>query len=250
MDNPLQNPLILAVETSSRIGSVAIAFGDKLIAETTFSGLMRHSAELFPAISGLLEQVKQKPSQINQIYISVGPGSFTGLRIAVSVAKMMDLACRVKIVAVDTLDVIAANVLYCKELQDQSIADTNRPMDRIAVILDAKRGQYFAAIYQRKNSRKPCGFEKVVPDCVISASDFIEKYVKENEPIWLLGDGLVYHKQEFCTQGVYFFDQKYWSPRAANVHKLGWDKALRDEFADASALAPVYLCRPQVTIKK
>jgi tRNA threonylcarbamoyladenosine biosynthesis protein TsaB len=250
MGKPLQNPLILAVETSSRIGSVAIAYGDKLIAETTFSGLMRHSAELFPAISGLLKQVKQKPCQINQIYISVGPGSFTGLRIAVSVAKMMNLACRVKIVAVDTLDVIAANVLSGKELQDESIVDTNRPIDRIAVIIDAKRGQYFAAIYKRTNGKKICGFEKVVPDCIISASDFIEKYVKENEPLWLLGDGLVYHKQEFDTQGVLFFDQKYWSPRAANVHKIGWQKALRGDYTDAAALSPLYLCRPQVTIKK
>ena len=108
--------LVLAVETSSRIGSVAIALGEKILAETTFSAPIRHSAEIFPAISDLLNRFSRKPDQIDQVYISVGPGSFTGLRIAVTLAKTMHLANATKIVAVDTLDVIAANANdYIKE---------------------------------------------------------------------------------------------------------------------------------------
>ena len=104
------NPLILAVETSGRLGSVALAQGDKLLSETSFSGPMRHSAEIFPAITDLLSKFDKKPDQIEQVYISAGPGSFTGLRIAVTFAKTLALANGAKIVAVDTLDVIAANV--------------------------------------------------------------------------------------------------------------------------------------------
>ena len=104
------NPLILAVETSGRLGSVALAQGDKLLSESRFSGPMRHSAEIFPAITGLLSRFNKKPEQIEQVYISAGPGSFTGLRIAVTFAKTLGLANNSKIVAVDTLDCIAANV--------------------------------------------------------------------------------------------------------------------------------------------
>ena len=104
------NPLILAIETSGRLGSVALAQGDKLLAESHFSGPMRHSAEIFPAITELLSKFSKKPDQIEQVYISAGPGSFTGLRIAVTFAKTLALANNSKIVAVDTLDCITANV--------------------------------------------------------------------------------------------------------------------------------------------
>ena len=106
------NPLILAVETSGRLGSVALAQGNKLLSESHFSGPMRQSAEIFPAITDLLSKFSKKPEQIEQVYISVGPGSFTGLRIAVTLAKTLALANGVKIVTIDTLDVIA-DVLRC-----------------------------------------------------------------------------------------------------------------------------------------
>jgi tRNA threonylcarbamoyladenosine biosynthesis protein TsaB len=106
-----QNPLILAVETSSRVGSVAIATGEKILKELIFSGQMRHSAEIFPAILTLLQFIGRKPHNIDHIYISNGPGSFTGLRIAATFAKTMHLANRTKVIAVDTLDVIASNMV-------------------------------------------------------------------------------------------------------------------------------------------
>ncbi len=84
--------LILAVETSSRIGSVAIALGGKMLAEVAFSAALKHSAELLPAMSALLESYGREPGQIEHIYISAGPGSFTGLRIAAAFAKTMHLA--------------------------------------------------------------------------------------------------------------------------------------------------------------
>ena len=88
---------------------------------------------------------KMSPEEIEQIYISVGPGSFTGLRIAVTLAKTMHLASAAKIVAVDTLDVIAANINdYIKE-------QTNGFPEKIATIIDAKRGQFFIAVYQRNS---------------------------------------------------------------------------------------------------
>ena len=59
-----QNPLILAVETSGRMGSVAIAAGEQLLAGEAFSAPMRHSAEIFPAICRLLADLKRKPEDI------------------------------------------------------------------------------------------------------------------------------------------------------------------------------------------
>ncbi len=244
----MQKPYVLAVETSAPIGSVAIALGEQILAETTFSGPMRHSSEIFPAIDGLLGRLGRGPKEIKQVYISVGPGSFTGLRIAVTIAKTMYLANAAKIVAVDTLDVIAANAVhYTKE--------KNIKFRKIAVILDAKRGQFFIAVYQRNPSgeRRATSdgiWKKILPDSLMTASQFLEKFAGQAEPVWLLGMGLVHHKDKFKVDGICFFEEKYWTPRAEKVHLLGWKMAQAGNFADALTLQPNYLRVPDIRQKK
>jgi tRNA threonylcarbamoyladenosine biosynthesis protein TsaB len=232
-------PLILAIETSGRTGSIAIALGEQMLSEANFSGPMRHSAEIFPAVHKLLVRFSRKPKEIEHIYISVGPGSFTGLRIAVALAKTMHLANAAKIIAVDTLDVIAANATdYIKE---EKVKDLNK----IATILDAKRSQFFIAAYQNEQGR----WKKSMPDCLMTAEQFIENCGGKSRPVWLLGEGLVYHKDKFKADGIRFLDEKYWNPRAEKVYKLGWQKALAGQFADPLTLQPTYLRRPDIGVK-
>jgi len=298
--------LVLAVETSSRIGSVAIALGEKILAETAFSAPIRHSAEIFPAIGNILDRFGRKPDQIDQVHISVGPGSFTGLRIAVTLAKTMHLANAAKIIAVDTLDVIAANATdYIKE-ENTTINSHSEPSpchsepspchserseespERIATITDAKRGQFFIAVYQRlhentvsfpvsstgqalrkqestsairntqyairdTSDEQPATsdgiWEKVFPDSLMTASQFLDQFARDEKPICLLGDGLLYYKDKFKADTVRLLDEKYWSPRASKVHLLGWKKALYNQFADPLTLTPNYLLRPDIKIK-
>ena len=239
--------MILAIETSGRIGSAAIALGEQMLSEARFSGPMRHSAEIFPAVHRLLERFSREPKEIEHIYISVGPGSFTGLRIAAALAKTMHLANAAKIIAVDTLDVIAANATdYIKE---EKVKD----LTQIATILDAKRGQFFIAAYQNKQGR----WEKTMPDCLMTARQFLENFAGSSQParlrlsatprqVWLLGEGLVYHKDKFKADGIRFLNERYWSPRAEKVHKLGWQKALAGQFADPLTLQPTYLRKPDI----
>ena len=250
--NMTKETLILAVETSSRIGSVAIALGGKMLAETTFSGSLRHSAEIFPAISSLLDRFGRKPDQIEHIYISGGPGSFTGLRIATTVAKTMHLANGAKIVTVDTLDVIAANAINLTA--EDTFLNYELPAtghEKVAPILDAKRGQFFIAVYDRDKRQGTTDgiWRKVLPDSLMSAEQFLAEYAGKEEPIRLLGDGLVYYKDRFQADGIRFFDEKYWSPRAGKVHLLGRQMALKGQFADPLTLTPNYLRKPDVTIK-
>lgn len=235
--------MILAIETSGRTGSVAIALGEQMLSEAHFSGPMRHSAEIFPAVHKLLVRFSRKPKEIEHIYISVGPGSFTGLRIAAAMAKIMHLANAAKIIAVDTLDVIAANATdyitdYIKEEKAKGLV-------KIATILDAKRGQFFIAAYQNEQGQ----WKKSMPDCLITARQFLENFADNSQPIWLLGEGLVYHKDKFKADGIRFLNERYWSPRAEKVHLLGWQKALAGQFADPLTLQPTYLRRPDIREK-
>jgi tRNA threonylcarbamoyladenosine biosynthesis protein TsaB len=242
-------PFILAIETSGRTGSIAIALGEQMLSEAHFSGPMRHSAEIFPAVHKMLVRFSRKPKEIEHIYISVGPGSFTGLRIAVAFAKIMHLANAAKIIAVDTLDVIAANATdYIKDLS--SVAPTKeeekvKNLNKIATILDAKRGQFFIAAYENEQNR----WKKSMPDCLMTAGQFIENCGGKSQPVWLLGEGLVYHKDKFKADGIRFLDEKYWNPRAEKVYKLGWEKALAGQFADPLTLQPTYLRRPDIGVR-
>jgi tRNA threonylcarbamoyladenosine biosynthesis protein TsaB len=248
-------PLILAIETSGRTGSAAMALGEDNLGEVCFSGppqdglrQMRHSAEIFPAVQKLLERFSREPKEIEHIYVSAGPGSFTGLRIAVALAKIMHLANAAKVVAVDTLDVIAANADdYIKEEKAKGII-------QIATILDAKRGQFFIAAYQNEQVRTGTAYagvwKKTLPDCLMTAEQFLENFTGQSQSIWLLGEGLVYHKDKFEADGIRFLNERYWSPRAGKVHLLGWQKALTGQFADPLTLQPTYLRRPDVKEKQ
>ncbi len=250
----VQKSLVLAVETSGRIGSVAIAAGRQLLAEATFSGPMRHSSEIFPAIRGILDRFGRKPKDIEHIYISVGPGSFTGLRIAVSIAKIMHLASAVKIVAVDTLDVIAANAA-------DYIRQEKTDVEKIAVILDAKRRLFYIAVYQRTSDGRQATshgiWKKIFPDSLMTASQFLDRFAGQAGPVWLLGEGLVYYADKFKpvpsgvegAQGIHFLDKCCWTPRASKVHLLGYEMSLKGQFADPVTLQPKYLRCPDVKIK-
>ncbi|MDD5011872.1 MAG: tRNA (adenosine(37)-N6)-threonylcarbamoyltransferase complex dimerization subunit type 1 TsaB, partial [Phycisphaerae bacterium] len=166
--------LAVALETTGRVGSVAIGCGQALSDEKTFSAPLRHSAELFGTITKLLEKSRKILNQTKHIYISIGPGSFTGIRISVTVAKMMALAAESKIVAVNTSDAMALNI------DDEKIKKT-------ATIIDAKRGQFFVAAFERENGT----WKKTLSDRMMTAEQFKEKF--DNEPIWLLGEGLLYY---------------------------------------------------------
>jgi tRNA threonylcarbamoyl adenosine modification protein YeaZ len=259
--------VILAVETSSRVGSVALARGETLLAETVFSATLRHSVEILPAISRLLERFAYTPDNIDQVHIALGPGSFTGLRIAAALAKTMSLANAVRIVAVDSLDVITANINDADDLAVFQNAGVCLAAVRVATILDAKRGQFYAAVYERVGADGPAKsgrsegpdydipapvqglWRKIVPDRLMTAGEVLTCRGADG-CLGVLGDGLLYHRDAFRADGVLPLDERLWSPRAANVHRLGYQKALIGRFADPVTLVPLYLRGPQVTLKQ
>jgi tRNA threonylcarbamoyladenosine biosynthesis protein TsaB len=261
-------PLTLAIETSSRVGSVALALDQHVLGQTAFSAPMQHSAEIFPAIVELLGRSPYGPSDLGEVHISIGPGSFTGLRIAVAAAKVMHLANGVRIVAVNSLDAIAANVKDAPsgEAFHSNSKESSDPC-RLATLLDAKRGQFYTAVYEyERGDRRPEGalddpgyripapadgfWRKVLPDCLMTAADLRDRFATPDNPIFVAGDGLLYHLDQFQGEEVRVLDPKYWSPRATGVHLLGRQKAMLNRFSDPLTLVQFYLRRPEVTLRR
>lgn len=221
----IESPLSIAVDSSGRVGSVAIGQGETILGHKIFSDKMMHSSEMFPALEHLLFENKFSPKDIKNIFLTIGPGSFTGLRISAVAAKMMYLANNIKICTVGTLDAIAENITPEYNLQ-------------IAVIVDAKRGKFFAAAYECQDGK----WTKTVEDCLVSSDDFLKK-IGDRKTLFL-GEGLVYYKNNFKKPNVEFADEKLWTVNSQNVYRLGYAKYKKSEFADPVSLVPEYLRNP------
>ena len=137
----MTDSLILAVETSSRRGSVALGRGPTLLGEAPLQADRKHAAELFPSIQTLLSDAGATSGDVAVLAFSQGPGSFTGLRVAATLARIWQASRGARVVAVPSLEVIARNVLPLPEITGN-----------IAVLLDARGQRVFAAEYRRTDS--------------------------------------------------------------------------------------------------
>jgi len=231
-------PLILALETSSRWGSLALGRDGRVLAQKGFSGPLKHSIELFPPLETLLDEIPAKPRDITTIALSIGPGSFTGLRIAVALAKSMALANHCRLIPVSSLDVVVANL---------ETAPGPLPC-LVAPVVDAKRGQFFMAAYRWDTDTE--GFpKKTLDDCLKTPGEFESLRNAAQLPAYLLGEGLVYHTDKFAGKDIHILDQDLWQPRAAQVYHLAEQRAQAGLFADPLTLTPSYLREALVTPK-
>src|SRR5258706_15103665 len=119
-------PRALAIETSGRIGSVALVDENESIEEREFPHGLQHAAGLIPLIDEMCETRGWKAADLREIYVSAGPGSFTGLRIGITLAKTLAFVTGAKLVAVPTMRVLVENAPEARH---------------VIVVLDAKRDQ-------------------------------------------------------------------------------------------------------------
>ncbi len=128
--------IVLGIETSGRSGSIAVVRDQVVLGETELSATgRRHARTLVPEIGQLLKELNLKMSQLDGIAVSIGPGSFTGLRVGIVCAKTLAYALQTPLIAVDTFLAIAEN---------SGVTDCP-----LYVIDDALRGDVYAGAYQR-----------------------------------------------------------------------------------------------------
>ena len=100
--------MLIAIDTSTRLIGVALYDGVQIISEMVWLSQQYHTVELAPTVSALMERAGIPLSELKVVAVALGPGSFTGLRIGISLAKGMALAGRLAIVGVPTFDILAA----------------------------------------------------------------------------------------------------------------------------------------------
>ena len=221
----------LALETSGPVGGVALGLDGKLLDAQTFPGPKAHAADLLPTIDALCRGHSVTPSMLSCVYVSIGPGSFTGLRVAVAAARMLAWSIGTKLVGVPTLEVIAQNAL-----------DDVDPPDEVAVILDAKRGRVYGDAFRRRGGMfcsdgEPAEMEP-------------GRFLASRDPrCAVLGDGILHHRQAVDAARLRILPESLCLPRAETVLRLGHDRASRGLIQDSRTLIPIYVRPPEAQEK-
>ncbi len=222
--------LALAIETSSRIGSVALCQDGETLADETFPHGLQNAARIVPAIDALCRKLARQSRDIREIYVSAGPGSFTGLRIGITLAKTLAFATGAKLIAVPSVRVLVENA--------------PAEAQRVVIVLDAKRDQIFTATFEKDGDtwieREPATLDSLA--AVLSRTP---------RPVYLLGEGIPFHEKFIPPNdpGVHLAPEPLWRPRAQVVARLGWHLARAGKFVNPMELVPIYIRRPEAEEK-
>lgn len=259
---------ILAIETTGRAGSVCVASGATVLAREALASDARHAGGLHAAIDRLVRGQGWAPDSLNEVYISAGPGSFTGARIGITVARTLAWATGARIVRVPTVDVLAQNALQA-----------NPPPKYVAVVLDAKRAQIFTALFALADTRysvphaKGVGYppaahaqpayEKIIDATLVEPLEFLTKNVPDRivslprpdatghphpaEPpaVAVLGEGVEYHRKAIEEARAIVLPRELWSAQAEAVHAVGYRMAAAGLYCDPGDCVPIYVRIPE-----
>jgi len=217
---------ILSLESSLKIGSLATLSveGDCLsvLHELALPSDQRSAQSLLPMLNKILSASAWQPSDVDLICVTTGPGSFTSLRIGVTAAKMLAYATGADLVGVHTLAILAAG------------APTGE--GRLWAILDAQRQELFTACFTGSIDLKSV----TAPDTsIVPIADWLDRLqpgdVVVGPPLEKLAERL--------PAGVIAAEQKYCTPRAEVVGRLGWEAHVRGETMEPTQLVPHYFRR-------
>ncbi len=232
---PEGGPRVVALESSGRQGGVAVGVGGGLRGVKGLPAASRHAIELMPCLADLVVAAGWSAEEIDQVYVGTGPGSFTGLRISIAVARGLVQASggRVKVVAVPSLEVIAQN----------APAEARH----VVVALDAKRGQVFAGRLGRGANGS---WVTVEEPALVDPQDFVRRAVQAagGERVFVMGEGVEYHRAALIQEGVVEVEKSLWAARAEEVLRLGWERVqtLGDgAFTAVGDLLPLYIRLPE-----
>ena len=211
--------MILAIDTTGTTCSVAILQADKVIHEHTLSNGFTHSVNLLPMIDQIFKKTGITIDQIEKIAVSVGPGSFTGVRIGVSTAKALAHVHCIPVIPVSTLDALAYNV---KGALSQLIIP----------IMDARRGQVYTAIYHDGVKGD---------DLTLAMPSLIEKAKAYGKSCLFLGDGVFVHQEAIEKAGFLIADEIDCLQKSSSVGLIA------ENFVATTydKLVPMYLRKPQ-----
>lgn len=221
---PRERPLILAVENSGPCGSVAVVSSSGCLAEFSLTSQKTHSKRLLATIDQLLRETDNTIFDIDAIAISLGPGSFTGLRIGLATVKGLCMAAERPLIGVSSLDALAVQLPH-------------QPR-QVCAVLDARKKEIFAACYKSGQDDLPI---PTMPPAALSPRALVERIREETV---FIGDGTQLYGSFLAEKLGPLYKEvssTLFFPRSSAVARVALYLYRRGEFLDPLTAAPLYI---------
>lgn len=213
---------ILAMDTSNVALSVAVLDSKRLLAMQTTNIKRNHSKQLMPIISQTMDEAGIELSDLDRIVVAKGPGSYTGLRIAVTTAKTLALTLNTELVGISSLEMMVPNA----------------PNDGIVVpFFDARNGNVFAGIYEKNGQT----VKNVVQDQHISFSDLLNKINELGRPVYFVTSQYAEFKEMVEDTLVVVADHSDNLNSLPNAYALGLLGLQQTKLENVYNFVPTYL---------
>lgn len=218
--------MLLAIDTATRTAGIALYGPDGLQVEHTWRTSANHTVELMPYVVSACEQQGLAPSELLAVGVSLGPGSFTGLRVGLSVAKGLALALQIPILGVPTLD--AAAYAHSRERLP------------VCAVLPAGRGRWCAAFYETVDGtwRRCSDYQ------LLTTKDLVAALQK---PAFVCGEtdaALVRELRDATPHDAVLASPALTARRSGYLAELAWKRFVAGETDDLASLSPIYLQHP------
>ena len=223
--------ILLCLDTSGPVAGVAIMENGNIRYEAMAVNSFTHSQSILPMVEEAYLRTGLQVENTDYFAVTVGPGSFTGVRIGVSTVKALAHAAGKACIAVDALESMANGVL---------------PFDGIICpIQDARAGQVYGAAFEGQT------MQRLLPDEPIKLEEYLEKVSAFGKKMMFLGDGMPVHKEkiaEILGDKAVFASAHLSYLRPAAAAQLAWEK--QSEAVSYLDLQPLYLRAPQAERQK
>jgi tRNA threonylcarbamoyladenosine biosynthesis protein TsaB len=222
---------ILAIDTATASGSIALLEDGRLIAELTTCIQETHAERLMPSIKTLLHSIGARIEDIDGFALAVGPGSFTGLRIGLSTIKGLAWSLNKKVAGVSTLEALAMNLPYSDK--------------QICPLLDARKKEVYAGIYRCDGNRP----ERIMDDIAIKPDVLLEKI---KEPTIFIGSGIdvIFNSEPRTTNPKLVFAPSHlWTIKASNIGLLAWERFKNGDSDSPQTIGLNYLRPSEAELK-
>ncbi|MCI0463428.1 MAG: tRNA (adenosine(37)-N6)-threonylcarbamoyltransferase complex dimerization subunit type 1 TsaB [Gemmataceae bacterium] len=218
---PAVPPRLLILETSGRIGQVALAQGEAILVGRRLDEARRHARDLVPAVAELLAAQGWQPRDLEGVLVSRGPGSYTGLRVGIMSAKTLAYATGCVLLAVDTFAAIA--------VQAPEEAWT------VDVLGDAQQNRVYVQRFARLAPGP--GWQA---SSALAIQDFDAWLQQRPEDVWVNGPALRLHEGRL-PPGTRVVAAEHWDPQPPSLLRIGLPRFWRGERDDVWTLEPLYL---------
>jgi tRNA threonylcarbamoyladenosine biosynthesis protein TsaB len=218
--------VILAADTSTSVNAVCVVRDGRILAETLVQSGRKHSERLLETVEWVLAEADLRPTDVDTLAVSIGPGSFTGLRVGVAAWKGLALGLGLPLVGVPTLDAMTRLGAFANGL--------------VCPVLDARMHEVFGAVYSFQNGVR----NKLTPDRVCPMERFLDDVPG---PAVFLGDGASLYAEVIRQRlpEAVFANALCSLPRASAVALEAIDLLRNGASADARTVSPVYLRKSQ-----